>query len=148
ADDLGFYLWAGGQDWWSAEGELIFFPAQASIFADWDGSNAPHLAGEVYEPYRRDCQSTLLGYAHSAELIAIDVQRRLTDGFSVRRQVIQAGPARWVVIDSSQDRDNREVRTIWLAGSDLSHVVETPSRRFRLLPPRGDKQLEVTFLGS
>jgi Heparinase II/III-like protein/Heparinase II/III N-terminus len=145
ADELSFYLWADGQDWWNAVGYPLYFPAQASTPEPWDGSNAPHLAGE---PWLSDCHSTLLGYAVSTNLTAIDVQRQSADGFSVRRQVIQAGPDRWIVIDSFHDGQDREIRTVWSTDSNLSYVLETPGRRFRLLAPVGQGQLEVTFLGS
>ena len=145
ADELGVMTWANGRSWWTSEGYLDFFPFGIAIDSPWDGSNAPHLTHEAFNEKRR---SHLLAFANADRLRAVELERHSDDGFTVHRQVIQAGPDLWLIIDGLQDSSSRTAQTVWTADPGLLYQAGPDPSSFRLVDPAHHDALDVTLLGS
>jgi hypothetical protein len=110
ADDMALALWAKGQSWITNSG---YWPYDAEGYDEangWRGSNAPHFEGEAPRVPR---ETVLLAAGASQSLWAIDLERRLANGASVRRQVVEVGGEVWIVLDSAVGDRDRRIETLW-----------------------------------
>ena len=85
ADEMSLLLWAGGRTWWSNMGYWPYDTEGREVAKSWDGSNAPHLAGESYTSFRT---TRLVSSGWSDKLEVIDLERTSAEDYSARRQVI------------------------------------------------------------
>jgi hypothetical protein len=144
ADELSVLTWANGRSWWTSEGYLDFFPFGTAVDSPWDGADAPHLMHETFNEKRH---SRLLTFANADRLRAVELERQTDDGFIVHRQVIQAGPDLWLIIDGLQDGSSRTARTVWTADPGLLYQAGPDPSSFRLVDPAHHDALDVTLLG-
>lgn len=110
ADEMSLMLWAGGQTWITNSGYWPYGVWGRDHAMGWEGSNAPHLAGESRLSQR---QTRLVGYADRGSLKVLDLQREGPGGYQVRRQLLHLGPDIWVVLDSTADKAEGESTTTW-----------------------------------
>jgi hypothetical protein len=117
ADEMSVDVWSSGRQWIGNVGYWPYHLWGRDHAESWEGSNAPHLAGE-----RRNSSRTTvpLLHVHDPRLGFLDVQRRTGDGTSIRRQIVRLPPDVWVIIDSFDDSQSREIRTIWSFGEELA----------------------------
>ena len=145
ADDMGVLLWRDGRNWLTHTGYWPYGRWGRIQAEGWDSANAPHLAGE---PQRSARRVELLAYSGGPGLTAVDLRRHGPDGYSARRQVVQAGPDLWMVLDEVQDDADRVTVTRWTV--DPSLVVQRTGGRnaYRLVAPGGAFAMRVVFLAS
>ncbi|MBB5203995.1 hypothetical protein HNQ51_001288 [Inhella inkyongensis] len=96
ADEGGLNWWAQGQDWINPVGYWPYGLALTNESYGWAASNAPHGRQETLKTER---SSQLLGQTQRADLQLLDVERQRADGARLRRQVLQLGPERLLVLD-------------------------------------------------
>ena len=145
AAELSVLFWAGGQTWWTNTGYWDFGHPARSAAESWEGSGAPHAQGEA----ARDERSTAIkGFGQEREVRAIDLERKTEDGLRVRRQIIQASPELWLVLDQTEDRAGRPVSATWTTYPDVA--VERGDRpdSFLLKSERRPATLDVSVLGA
>lgn len=117
AQDLSVLFWAAGQTWWTNTGYWSYsHPARLEV-ESWAGGGGPHAQGE---PARGQRTTAVLGYAQARELRALDLERKTEDGLRIRRQVIQASPELWIVLDQTEDRTGRPVIATWTTYPDVT----------------------------
>lgn len=147
ADEPSVFAWYAGQDWWAASGYWPFGdPARASAVS-WEGSNAPHFAGEPAETPR---VTSLLKHAVSDALLFLDLER-VSDRGRFRRQFAHVAPDVWVVLDSdtvaaSSRQDS--IRTLWTTGPDVSVSPRDARDLFKLTSQGSPASLDVAFIGA
>lgn len=121
AQEMSLLIWSAGTDWSTNTG---YWPnSDAAGFAaasGWDGSNAPHVLGEAEATVRR---TTLLAQLQQGGLRMLDLQRVVTDGPRVRRQVIQWQARRWLVLDTYDDPQRRALRSVWTAAPETTQAA-------------------------
>lgn len=110
ADDMAIAVWAQGRPWLTNSG---YWPYGAEGFGDangWRGSNAPHFQGESPRAIR---ETVLLGAGASRSVSAIDLERRLPQGASVRRQIVEVDGNTWIVLDSAAGAQGQFIESLW-----------------------------------
>lgn len=145
ADELAISLWAAGQTWWTNVGN---WPVEKKGRADamsWSGSNAPHRKGEEYGSKRA---ATLKYFGSNANLVVIDAERIVLNGFSVRRQVINLRPDIWVVIDSARGCGEEGVETVWTSPHNVEINRDDGLGSYNLSVAGGQASVTKFFLGS
>lgn len=145
ADELSFTLWKGGQEWWTNVGYWPYTDHRRARAVSWSGSNAPHLVGEPWNSVR---QSIVLAWLNTERLKALDLMRRRTDGFRVRRQILRLDDSVWITIDSFQDTVQRYGRIVWGLHPSLRSEDLGTSRVFRVAGEKTDLEMDVSFTGS
>ena len=144
AQEMSLLIWSDGTDWSTNTG---YWPADdlsgVSISNGWDGGNAPHVMGESAAEERK---TALLGYAQSEALYLLDLERSVSPGTSIRRQIIQIGAETWIVIDSYADSAHRPLRVIWTAAPE-TEVTELGMHKYRFQRIDGDAGLSLDLQG-
>jgi len=143
-DELSVILWAGGQDWWTNAGYWPYDNSDRPHAECWEGSNAPHLAGEPCESART---ASLVSSFHSGELSVLEMVRRGPGPFLVRRQVVHVGPSIWIVIDDASGASQGELQTIWTTDSNVMVSNRPNPGQFVLSAPDQKSELRASFLG-
>ncbi len=144
ADELGLVLWARGRTWWTHVGYWPYGDRRGEALG-WDGSNAPHPAGESADAPRR---SELLGVASGARMGLIDVERRGPNDLRVRRQLLRAEPELWFVLDCFEGERAPGIRTVWTAEPTLRIEPGPLPQSFALRSPDSDLELRTVLLGA
>lgn len=133
ADEMSVLLWARGQTWWTNVGYWPYGTEERREAESWNGSNAPHLAGENVASPRK---TRLLGETRSDRLSFIDLERTGPQGYVARRQVAQALGDLWVVLDYTRGHDKDRTSTLWTTAHDVevregqipgSYILSSPS---------------------
>ena len=145
ADELSMAIWAGGRNWISNVGYWPYGSEEREAAVSWEGSNAPHLAGEAFGSTRR---SRLLGEAGAEKLRAIDLERLAPAGSILRRQAIQYGVGSWVVLDSSSGGPEQRMRTLWTTGPDVLWQTLSQPGTYRLAAAPGTGYMNASFISS
>jgi hypothetical protein len=143
-DELSVLYWANGQTWWSNVGYWPYGVNGRDDTTSWIGSNAPHWKGEGDDSGR---VVQLLGAGRSDELAAIDLKRETTDGYRVRRQVVDFRGRLCVVLDAAFDTNGRRTQSVWRSFPDV--IVEKGLNRsgYRLHTRNGMPAISVVFAG-
>jgi hypothetical protein len=118
ADELSVLFWAEGQTWVTNTGYWPYDVPGREQAEGWDGSNAPHVLGELKGSQR---SSQVLAYGDSPALRFADMERRGPDGLVLRRQLLRlANSNAWVVLDHASDPLPRPWVTHWTFDPALS----------------------------
>jgi hypothetical protein len=117
ADELSILLWAAGRSWITNVGYWPYGLPGRRHAESWAASNAPHLVGEPADSVRT---SRSVVSAISGDGAFIELLRQGPGAFSVRREFLQLGPHRWLVLDRFDDSVQREAQTLWTFFPDLS----------------------------
>lgn len=145
ADELSVLYWADGQSWWTNVGYWPYGVNGREQAISWNGSNAPHLAGED----RRGQRTVRLQYAgRKDDVVAIDLQRTTADGYRVRRQVVGIQGRITVVIDNANDSAGRRTRAVWRVYPGVRVQTGSGPGAYRLSTAASDTTLAVYFVGG
>jgi len=120
ADEMSVLLWAKGQAWWTNVGYWPYGTDERRKAESWNGSNAPHLVDESASSIRK---TRMLGHARADRLALIDLERRGPGEYIARRQVAQASPGLWVVLDNTSGAVSDRTTTVWTTAHDV-HLRE------------------------
>jgi hypothetical protein len=146
ADQMSMALWASGQTWWSNVGLWPIETRGRAEAVSWAGSNAPHLVGE---PDNGDSDTRVLAFGWSTTPGFLELERRGAEPYVPRRQIAQASPTLWVVIDSTSDeRTDATTTTTWTTAPDVTVVQGADPGRYDLVRAAGGAYLQAAFLGS
>lgn len=116
ADEMSVLLWAKGQTWWTNVGYWPYGTDERREAESWNGSNAPHLAGETASSTRN---TRMLGQSRVDALAFIDLERRGPQGYVARRQVAQARNGLWVILDHTSGDVRDRTTTLWTTAHDV-----------------------------
>lgn len=144
ADDMSVLLWAEGQDWWTSAGYWRYDDPDRVSAECWEGSNAPHLAGEKCKGQRA---TNLVSFANSGRIAAAEMERRGPGAFVVRRLVVHAGADLWVIADHASDNSGGTLQSIWTSASSVRITQDGSPGEFLLTPPSAQHTLRVSLLG-
>lgn len=145
ADEMSLLLWAGGRNWWSSVGYWPYDAEGRAEAESWDGSNAPHLTGEISVSPRT---TKLVSSGGSDQLAVLDLERTGVENSVARRQVIHWRPDIWVVLDSTSGRNQSLTRSTWTTASDVSWTPGQDDGSFVLKTPHSGDHMNVFFFGS
>ncbi len=116
ADEPSVHLWSEDTDWITAAGYWPYGHPRYRDANGWRGSNAPHLPDEDAQSPR---QLTLRHSASSGDLRFVEVQRSGPGETEIRRQILQLGPARLVVLDFVRGTPTG-TETLWTSDARLA----------------------------
>ena len=140
ADEGSLVLWSDGIDWITPTGYWPYGHPLTRISYSWTSSNALHEAGEGPKSPR---QTSLRGVISAQSVRALDIERTNADGAVFRRQIVQIGGDRVLVID-----DARELRsgaeTLWTFSPDTDLITHPGTDT--LLVQRGDARMQMVVL--
>ena len=128
ADDMAIVVWAQGRTWLTNSGYWPYGVEGYEAANGWRGSNAPHFQGESPRAVR---ETVLLGAGASRSVSALDLERRLLQGESVRRQIVEIDGSTWIVLDSAAATQVQLVESIWTMMPEIK-VQATGEREFLL----------------
>jgi heparinase II/III-like protein len=117
ADEMSVLLWAKGHNWWTNVGYWPYGTKGRAEAVSWAGSNAPHLTNESNHSIR---QTRLISYGWSDGLATIDLERKGTDEYIARRQIIQIKPNLWIVIDHTFGKEDQQTTTTWTTSHNIN----------------------------
>lgn len=143
AQEMSLLVWADGRAWSTNTG---YWPGQdfegTETVAGWAGGNAPHVVGEGTVAPR---QTQVLAQADAEGLRFLDLERRVDQGPTLRRQIVQLGAGLWFVLDQHADPAGRPMRVLWTADPELA-MRPLGEDAFRLGAPdtRWSMQIDVT----
>lgn len=145
SQEMSLLIWADGIDWSTNTG---YWPnSDATGFervAGWEGGNAPHVIGEAGRSERR---TQLLAQLAQDGLRMLDLERSVTGGPRLRRQIVQWQGTRWLVLDSHEDTQRRPLRTLWTAAPE-TRVTPGGARAFVFEAQGAARQFTVAIDGS
>jgi len=110
ADEMSLSFWAGGTPWWENVGYWPYEDRRRVEAVSWSGSNAPHFIDETAASVRN---TTLRFYGSSSYIRVVDLERRVPEGYTIRRQVVALNPSIWIVIDVNIGGSKKQMETIW-----------------------------------
>jgi hypothetical protein len=145
ADDMSILFWAAGQTWWTNVGYWPYYAKGRDKAASWEGSNAPHLAGER-EKSKRTAGVRFFGEKDG--LAAIDLERTGPQGYRVRRQVLDIKDRLWIVIDSAHNPTGRPTRTVWRTYPDVRVLGGKTQGMYRLVSTRVRTSVDASLFAS
>lgn len=144
ADEPSVLLWAGGQDWWTNVGYWPYDSPDRLRAECWEGSNAPHLAGEKCGSLRT---STILSSLNSPGLYALDLERRGPGQLVIRRLVLHVFPSAWIIVDDSKGNPDKSLETIWTTFPNVRLEPRNASGVYELSADGVPVRLRAYFLG-
>jgi Heparinase II/III N-terminus/Heparinase II/III-like protein len=145
AEDLSVLFWAAGQTWWTNVGYWSYGDPARLAAESWQGSGAPHA---LAEPARSIRSTAIKGFGYENDARALDLERTTEDGLRIRRQIVQATPAVWLVLDQTEDKAGRPVSTTWTTYPDVDVERRDRSDSFIFRSPNRQAALEVSVLGA
>lgn len=133
-DEMSITLWASGREWIIASG---YWPYGSPLLAKalmWEGANGPHRVGEVAAAPQ---STAMVAHGHQGEVVAIELLRGTPTGNRIRRQIVQLGQGRWLVLDADEGRSQTAMETVWTLGAELwarrdgqdKVILSTPDNR-------------------
>jgi hypothetical protein len=140
ADETSVHFWSRGIDWITATGYWPYGEKGYDEANGWRGANAPHLRGESAHSARR-VELKFQGGGPAAKLV--DVETRRESGAVLRRQVVQLGAERLLVVDTAADA-NQPVDTLWTLRPEHRLLVKSPTH-FVGQPAAGGQVLHMNF---
>jgi hypothetical protein len=144
ADEPSVLLWARGQEWWTNAGYWPYDDPDRSHAECWEGSNAPHLLGEKCSS---DRTATLVSTWHSSGLFAAEVERQGPEGLKIRRLLLHAAPATWVIVDECQGAAQNTLQTIWTTAPNVRLERRAPPGSYTFSADEAKGRLRAYFLG-
>ncbi len=144
ADEPSVLLWAGGQDWWTSAGYWPYDSPDRIRAECWEGSNAPHLAGEKCGSPRT---STVLSSLKLSRLYAVEMERRGPGALVIRRLVLHVVPSAWIVVDDSKGNPDRSLETIWTTYPNVRVESGNTPGLYNLSADGVTERLKAYFLG-
>lgn len=109
ADEPSVHFWSRGVNWMTATGYWPYGERGYDQANGWQGSNAPHAAGEgALNP--RTVQ--LLGSGEAGAVRVIDIENVRQSGLKVRRQIVQLASEKILVLDTIRGATT-PVETLW-----------------------------------
>jgi hypothetical protein len=144
ADETSVLLWANGREWWTNAGYWSYDDPDRGHAECWEGSNAPHLAGEECAQPRT---TSLLASLYSPGLFAAEMERRGPDALVIRRLVIHFPPSIWVLVDECAGAPQKNLQTIWTTAPNVRVEPGTAPGIFNLFADGVPGQLRAYFLG-
>ena len=145
ADEMSVLLWARGQTWWTNVGYWPYGTAERREAESWNGSNAPHLAGESATSQRT---VHLLAEGRGNDLSFIDLERRGPGGYVVRRQVAWARSGLWLVLDHAVGESKDRTTTLWTTAHDIQVREGRFPGSYDLMHPSNKSVLRTFAFGS
>jgi hypothetical protein len=116
ADEMSVLLWADGTSWLTSAGYWPYGEQGRDEAESWDGANAPHLMAEDTLSQRT---TRLHSYGSNGRVSVVDLERTGPADYRARRQVVQASPDVWVVLDLVGGAPSTTTRTVWTVSPDL-----------------------------
>lgn len=119
ADDLGLTLWRTDGDWITSSGYWPYWSQLRNDALAWPASNALHFSDETLAS---PSESVLLGHTYSPNLALLDVERKIGNKKSVRRQVLRQSDGSYLIIDSvngGSEPDQSTLELVWTGAPDL-----------------------------
>lgn len=145
ADEMSLLIWADGENWLTNTGYWPYgIPGRKKV-SSWDGSNAPHLTGELKNSERK---TQLLRYQVIDNLAFSHLRRTGPAGYQTERQVVHLDADLWIVIDYASDKvPQRTTTTTWTFSNTLN-VIEGNLPGQIILSNPAQSCMSVFFLGS
>lgn len=143
-DDMSVLLWAEGQDWWTSAGYWSYDDRDRARAECWEGSNAPHLAGEKCKERRA---TSLVSSANSGGIAAAEMERRGPGTFVARRLVVHAGADLWVIADHASENSGGTLQNIWTTTPSVHIAQAGKPGEFLLTSGKARQALRVSLLG-
>jgi hypothetical protein len=145
SDEMSIVHWAAGRPWWSAIGYWPYGAPGRENAEGWEGSNAPHLLDEPAGSTR----TTRIRYLYwSPDIALLDLVREGPGKYIVRRQLLRASPALWMVLDTSSGADGKQTVRYWTAPHDSRLLKDNSPDSFRIVVPGKFQMLQGWVLGS
>lgn len=145
AQELSLLIWSAGTDWSTNTGYWPNSDAQGyQLASDWAGSNAPHVLGEAWQGPRR---SHVRATGAREGLRFLDIERVVPEGPRVRRQVLQWQARQWLVLDSFDDPQRRELRVVWTSAPETVQAA-AGERAYTLAQPGVPLRFSVAVDGG
>ena len=116
ADEMSVLLWADDTSWLTSVGYWPYGEQGRDEAESWDGANAPHLVDEDTLSQRT---TRLLSQGSNGRAAAVDLERTGPGDYRARRQVVQASPDVWVVLDLVGGAPATTTRTVWTVSPDV-----------------------------
>lgn len=145
ADEMSVLIWAAGRTWLTNVGYWPYGLPGRKEAESWEGSNAPHLYNEPSSSRRT---ARLISTGNNENLHFIEMQRHGPDGFSARREVLQFGPGKWLVLDRFNDTNPRKAVTRWTFYPDLNVEQGRAPGSFNILDPGSTRTMACSFQSS
>jgi hypothetical protein len=143
ADELSILFWADGKNWWTNAGYWSYDDSNRIFAEGWDGSNAPHLANESPNSYRR---ASIVGSAFAEGIVAAEAERRGPGSFIARRLMVGVRQDVWIAADSYSGSAGKSVQAMWTTAPGIS-VEKSPSEKEFALESDTGTTLRVGFFG-
>jgi hypothetical protein len=140
-----FVLWAAGTDWLDNTGYWPYGLRGELDARGWRGSNAPHLVGESAHDQRT---STLVAVGADLDSHLLDVERKLTGGARIKRQVVQIDAMTWLVLDSWSAPTDQSMDRLWTLAPGLTISDLGEARRLTARDPATGWSLQMEFLSA
>lgn len=145
ADEMSVLIWAAGRTWLTNVGYWPYGLPGRKEAESWGGSNAPHLHSEPASS-RRTARLTAIG--NNGSLHFLEMERHGPDGLAARREVLQFGPGRWLVLDRFNDTSSRRAVTRWTFYPDLSVKQGRAHGSFNIFDPASTRVMGCSFQTS
>ncbi len=143
ADETSVHFWSRGLDWVTATGYWPYGEAGYDDANGWRGANAPHLRGEPARSERR-VELKFEGSGPAARIV--DVENSRASGAVFRRQVIQLGAERLLVVDAVAGAA-QPVDTLWTLRPEQTLLAKSPTHLVGQ-PGVGELALHMNFAFS
>ena len=119
--------------------------AGRDLAVGWGGSNAPDFVGEDPRSPRR---TALQSEGHGKRIRFLELERvRESDGSALRRQLVQADSATWLVLDSVAGSQTQPAVRTWTFDPEVRARIGE-GNRLEVASPDMDVVLRAAFLGS
>jgi hypothetical protein len=145
ADEPSVLLWAKGHEWWTGVGYWPYDDPDRIRTECWEGSNAPHLAGEKCSEER---SANLLSYGNAPPLFAAEIERRGPNTLLIRRLMIHIAPSIWIVADQSSGVSGGTLQTIWTTAPEIHMQPTSTSGAYNLTAKDIAGKLHAYFGGA
>lgn len=144
ADEPSVLLWSGGQEWWTNTGYWPYDDADRQRAECWEGSNAPHLAGEKCNSNRK---ASLIGSLDAGDLFAAEIERAGPGNLRVRRLVVHVKSSAWVIVDYCTGAPQSAMETVWTTGADVRLEGRGTAESYTFVGESALSRLQGYFLG-
>ena len=139
-DEGSLLLWSDGVSWLTSTGYWPYGHPLTRTSYGWNASNAPHEVGEGAKSAR---SGRLRESAEGDGVRALDFERVNARGQTFRRQIVQIGGDRVVVIDSASGL-RAGAETVWTFSPDTELTPDAATDT--LLVTRGEARMQVAVL--
>jgi hypothetical protein len=145
ADEMSLHLWADGVTWLTSAGYWPDAAWQRKSSHGWSGASAPHV---LDEPEKSARTTVLRAHASGSGVRMLDLERTVTGGPTLRRQLVYVPPATWLVLDRYEDGQRRPLRVLWQSFPGAALQSDGANHAYRLTRPDSMSALHVSVRGS